>query len=538
MPHAVSGPARSRHTRGAARVPGPGSLGRVVAQLVSPAVLGLETSTVQVEVDLRAGLPAFSVVGLPDPAVQEARERVRSGLANQAFAVPARRIVANLAPADLRKAGPQYDLPLALAILCASGQIAADALRGVGAVGELALDGSLRPVPGALAMAEHAARRGWRRLVVPRGNAAEAGLVPGVEILGPGTLRAAVDLLEGRPGPAAVRLDAEALLAGGDRAPGPDLGEVRGQGAARRALEVAAAGGHSMLMIGPPGAGKTMLARRLPGILPPLGLDEAIEVTRVHSVAGLLDPGCPLVVRRPFRAPHHTISAAGLVGGGRIPRPGEVSLAHRGVLFLDEVCAFAPSALDALRQPLEEGRIDVARAMVSARFPARTLLVCAGNPCPCGFDGDPVRRCVCPPGRAEAYRARLSGPVLDRIDLHVEVPRLARDEVLDGRASEPSAAVRARVDAARGVAEARGQEVPNAQLGPAAARRAAALPAGARTLLGRAIDRLGLSARGHDRLLRVARTIADLAGSDRVGEEHIAEALGHRVPASDGAVAA
>lgn len=502
----------------------------MVARLVSPAVLGLETSTVEVEVDLRAGLPAFSVVGLPDTAVQEARERVRSGIANQAFAVPARRIVANLAPADLRKAGPQYDLPLAIAILCASGQVAGAALEGVGAVGELALDGSLRPVAGALAMAEHAARRGWRRLVVPRGNAAEAGLVPGVEVLGAATLRAAVDLLEGRVEPRPMRPDALALLAGGERAPGPDMAEVRGQGAARRALEVAAAGGHSMLMIGPPGAGKTMLARRLPGLLPGMSLDEAIEVTRIHSVAGLLDAGCPLVTRRPFRAPHHTISAAGLVGGGRVPRPGEVSLAHGGVLFLDEVCAFAPSALDALRQPLEEGRIDVARAMVNARFPARPLLICAGNPCPCGFDGDPVRRCVCPPGRAEAYRSRLSGPVLDRIDLHVEVPRLARDEVLHGGPSESSAAVRARVDAARRSAAARGQATPNAQLAPAAARRAAGLDRAARALLGRAIDRLGLSARAHDRLLRVGRTVADLAGDERVGEEHLAEALGYRVP--------
>jgi magnesium chelatase family protein len=503
----------------------------VVARLVSPAVLGLETSTVEVEVDLRAGLPAFSVVGLPDAAVQEARERVRSGLANQAFQVPARRIVANLAPADLRKAGPQYDLPLALAILCASGQVAPASLVGAGAVGELALDGSLRPVPGALAMAEHAARHGWRRLVVPRGNAAEATLVRGVEILGPATLRAAVDLLEGRTEPSPVRLDVHALLASGEGARGPDLAEVRGQGAARRALEVAAAGGHSMLMLGPPGGGKTMLARRLPGILPPLALDEAIEVTRIHSVAGLLDPGCPLVTRRPFRAPHHTISAAGLVGGGRLPRPGEVSLAHGGVLFLDEVCAFAPSALNALRQPLEEGRIDVARAMVSARFPARALLVCAGNPCPCGFDGDPVRRCVCPPGRAETYRARLSGPVLDRIDLHIEVPRLARDEVLAGGPSEPSAAVRARVGAAGRVAAGRGQAEPNARLGPAAARRAAALDPGGRALLGRAIDRLGLSARAHDRLLRVGRTIADLAGDERVTEQHLAEALGYRVAA-------
>ena len=500
----------------------------MVAQLVSPAVLGLETSTVQVEVNLRAGLPAFSVVGLADVAVQEARERVRSGLVNQAFAVPARRIVANLAPADLRKAGPQYDLPLALAILVASGQLAPEAVAGVGAVGELALDGSLRPVPGALAMAEHAARAGWARIVVPRANAAEAALVPGVEVLGPSTLRAAVNLLEGRAEPDLIPLDPETLLGRVGGAECADMSEVRGQGAARRALEIAAAGGHSMLMVGPPGGGKTMLARRMPGILPPLRLEEAIEVTRIHSVAGLLDAGCPLVVRRPFRAPHHTISAAGLVGGGRFPRPGEVSLAHHGVLFLDEVCAFAPSALDALRQPLEEGRIDVTRAMLSARFPARPLLVCAGNPCPCGFDGDPARRCVCPPGRAEAYRARLSGPVADRIDLHVSVPRLDREELMGRSCAESSEVVRERVARARRRAAERDQRRPNAELGPAEARAAAQLAPAARTLLARAVDRLALSARAHDRLLRVARTIADLDGADGVAADHLAEALGYR----------
>ncbi|MGI9538571.1 MAG: YifB family Mg chelatase-like AAA ATPase [Miltoncostaeaceae bacterium] len=506
----------------------------MVARVVTPAVVGFQTFTVQVEVDLRAGIPGFSVVGLPDTAVQEARERVRSGLTNQAFAVPPRRIVANLAPADLRKAGPHYDLPLALAIACASGQLDPSCIEGVGAVGELGLDGCLRPVAGALVMAEHAARSGWQRLVVPAASAAEAALVEGVEVLGATGLRHAVELLEGGAEPPSLETDVGRLLGRAASSVAPDLADVRGQGAARRAIEVAAAGEHSLLMLGAPGGGKTMLARRLPGLLPPLTSAEAIEVTRIHSVAGLLAPERPLVGVRPFRAPHHTISTAGLVGGGRVPRPGEVSLAHRGVLFLDEVCAFAPSALDALRQPLEEGCIDVHRAMGAARFPASPLLVCAGNPCPCGFLGDATRSCTCPPARAESYRARLSGPVSDRLDLQVTVPRLSREELLGSDAHEPTASVRERVVAAQVFRRERGQDAPNARLPAARVREAASLDSPAIRMLERAIDRLALTARGCDRVLRVARTVADLAAARRVGGDHLAEALGYRVAPTGG----
>jgi len=378
-------------------------------------------------------------------------------------------------------------------------------------------------------MAEHAAASGWKRLMVPAANAHEAALVPGITVIGVTDLRDALRYVTGATPPPEYRVSPGALLAENAGRRAADMNEIRGQDTARRVLEISAAGGHSMLMMGPPGGGKTMLARRLPGILPPMSVDDAITVTRIHSVVGLMSAGTPMLTERPFRAPHHTISAVGLVGGGRFPQPGEVTLAHRGVLFLDEICAFDPAALDALRQPLEEGYVDITRGMVNARFPAKPLLVCAGNPCPCGYRGDPDRACNCPPGRAEAYYGRLSGPIMDRIDLQLTVPRLAAREVVGlSPPGESTETIRSRVMAARAFAAQAGRSGENSALSASEARRACALDEESTRILTRAVERLHLSARAHDRLLRVSRTIADLAGQERVHSEQILEALTYR----------
>jgi magnesium chelatase family protein len=504
----------------------------VLARIETEALSGLQGHPVIVEADVVAAAPAFSVVGLPDAAVQESRERVRAAIVNSAYAFPSRRITINLAPADLRKEGPSFDLPIALAFLLATGQVrdGADGRGALAALGELGLDGSLRPVAGALAVAQSLSERGVRGLVLPAGNAAEAALVPGLEVYPARTLAEAVAQVESGGGVAAPAADPDALLAAATSGDA-DFSDVVGQETVKRALEIAVAGAHNVLMSGPPGAGKTMLARRLPGIMPPLTRAEALEITRIHSVAGLLPAGDPLVVRRPFRAPHHTISSPGLVGGGGTPRPGEVSLAHLGVLFLDEFPEYRLSALEGLRQPLEDGEVTISRRLTSVTYPARLMLVAAMNPCPCGYRGDEERECVCQGFRLAQYRSRLSGPLLDRIDLRLDVERVPPRARRDRGPSDTSAAIRERVVLARTrqVSRLAGSGVyANAHMSSRQLRRFCLLEPAAAAKLDLAYDRMRLSARGADRVVKVARTIADLAGADVISAEHIGESLGYR----------
>ena len=491
--------------------------------------MGLDGYMVQVEVDISPGLPRFYVVGLPDEAVQEARERVRGAIRNSGFSFPMKRIAANLAPADLKKEGPAYDLSIAVGILLATEQLAADISKTV-FLGELSMDGALRHTSGILPMVAVAHQQGYNDIVVPSIDAREASLVEGTRILPFDSLAALAAFLRGES-PAPLYQPLSIDLAAPQMAPANDMADIKGQEHVKRALEVAAAGNHNLVMCGPPGSGKTLLARALPGILPSLTSDEALDVTKIYSVAGLLPSDTPLIRQRPFRSPHHTISNAGLVGGGHWPRPGEISLSHHGVLFLDELPEFGHSVLEVLRQPLEDKVVTISRANGSVTFPANFMMVGAQNPCPCGYFGDPYHPCTCPPGLVIRYQRRISGPFIDRVDIFVEVPHIEYEKLADNRQGEKSEKVRARVEAARELQRQRfaGKKTKcNSEMSPADVRDYCQLGDSAQSLLKTAMKQLYLSARAFHRILKLSRTIADLEGSQSIKANHLAEAVQYR----------